>query len=91
MKQATDQAGAENEVRTKRQVKNMREKLKSNSRRSAAKMGAEEGISQTSMCPILKEDFRTYNHKMQIRHELSTTHERMRLDRCQHILNLMND
>ena len=28
---------------------------------------------------------------MQKRHELSTTHERLRLDRCQHILNLLKD
>ena len=40
---------------------------------------------------ILKEDLRTYPYKMQKRHELSTTHECMRLDRCQHILNLMKD
>ena len=38
-----------------------------------------------------KEDLRTYPYKMRKRHELSTTHERMRLVRCQHILNLMKD
>ena len=82
--------GRKRTVRKKRLVKNMREKLRRNSRRSAAKMAAEAGISQ-SVRRILKEDLRTYNHKMPKRHELSTTRERMRLDRCQHILNLMKD
>ena len=76
-------------VRTKHLVKNMRGKLRRNSHCSAAKMAAEAGISQISMHQILKEDFRTYPYKMQKRHDLSTTHECMRLDRCQHILNLM--
>ena len=62
----------------------MREKLKRISRRSTEKMAAEAGISQTSMGRILKEDLRSYPYKMQKRHELSTTHERMRPDRCQH-------
>ena len=34
---------------------------------------------------------RTYPYKKQKRHKFSTTHERMRLERCQHILNLMKD
>ena len=54
-------------------------------------MAAEAWISQTLMRQILKEDHRTYPYKMQKRHELSTTHECMRLNRCQHILNLMKD
>ena len=83
--------GRKRTVRTKRRVKNTREKLRRNSRRSAAKMAAEAGISQTSMRRIFKEDLRTYPYKMQKRHELSTTHELLRLDRCQHILNLMKD
>ena len=76
---------------TKHLVKNTIEKLRRNSCHSAAKMAAEAGISCTSMHQILKKDLRTYLYKMQKRHELSTTHERMRLDRCQHILNLMKD
>ena len=62
-------------------VKNTRERLRRNSHRSAAKMAAEAGISQTSMRRILKEDLRTYPYTMQKRHELSNTHERMKLDR----------
>ena len=54
-------------------------------------MAEEAGINQTSMHQILKEDLGTYRYKMQKRHELSTTHECMRLDGCQHILNLIND
>ena len=72
-------------------VSGEKEKLRRNSRRSAAKMVAEAGISQTSMRRIIKEDLRTYPYKMQKKHEISTTHERMRPDRCQHILNLMKD
>ena len=83
--------GRKRTVRTKRLVKYARKKLRRNSRLSAAKMAAEAGISQTSMRRILKEDLRTYPYKMQERHELSITHERMRLDRCEHILNLMKD
>ena len=92
MKHATDQARAEKRtVRRKRLVKHTRETLRRNSRRSAEKIVAEAEISQTSMRRIFKEDLRTYPYKMQKRHELSTPHERMRLDRCQHILNLMKD
>ena len=65
--------------------------MRRNSRLSAAKMAAEAGINQTSMRRILTEDLRTYPYKMQKTHELSTTHERMRLDRCQYILNLLKD
>ena len=43
----------------------MREKLRRNSRHSAAKMAAEGGISQTSMRRIVKEDLRTYPYKLQ--------------------------
>ena len=78
-------------VQMKRLVKNMREKLRRNSFHSAAKMAAEAGISQTSMRRIIKEDLRTYPYKIQKMHKLSTTHECMRLDRCQHILNIMKD
>ena len=83
--------GRKRTVQTKRLVKNTREMLRRNSRRSAAKMAAEAGICQTSMHRILKEDLRTYPYKIQKRLELPTTHERMRLDRCRHILNLKKD
>ena len=43
------------------------------------------------MPPVLKEDLRTCPYKMQKRHELSTIHERMKLDSYQHILNLMKN
>ena len=79
--------GRKRTVRTKRLAKNTIEKLRRNSRRSTA----EAGIGQTSMRRILKEDPRTYPYKIQKRNELSTTQERIRLDRCQHILNLMKD
>ena len=82
--------GRKRTVQTKRLVKNTREKLRRNSRRSAAKMSAEAGISQTSMRRIFKEDLRTYPYKMQKSQELSTTHEPMRLE-CQPILKLMKD
>ena len=83
--------GRKRTVQAKHLVKNMREKLSRNSCCSAAKITAEAGVSQTSMHWILKEDLRTYLYKMHKRHELSTTHEHTRLDRCQHILNLMKD
>ena len=78
-------------VRTKRMVKNTREKLRTNPRRSATKLAAEAGIRQTSMRRILKEDLKTFPYKMQKRHELTPTHERMMVKRCQHLLNLMED
>ena len=52
--------GRKRTVGTNRLVKNMREKVRRNSRHSTAKMAAEEaGISQTSMRRILKEDLRS--------------------------------
>ena len=77
-------------VRTEWMVKNTREKL-ANLRRSATKLAAEAGISQTSMRRILKEDLKTFPYKMQKRHELTPTHERMRVERCRHLLILMED
>ena len=71
--------GRKRTVRTKRMVKNTREKLRTNSRRSAIKLAAEAEIGQTSMRRILKEDLKTYPYKMQNRHELTPTHERMRV------------
>ena len=80
--------GRKRTVRTKRMAKNTKEKLRTNSRRSATQQAAEAGISQTSKRHILKEDLKTFPYKMQKRHELSPTHERMRVERCRHLLNL---
>ena len=46
--------GRKRTVLTKRMVKNTREKLRINPHRSATKLAAEAGISQTSMHRILK-------------------------------------
>ena len=83
--------GRKRSVRTKQLVKNTREKLRRNPRRSAAKLAAEAGVSQTSMRRVLKDDLKTSPYKMQTRQELTDLHERMRLDRCQHILDLIED
>jgi transposase len=83
--------GRKRSVRTKQLVKNTREKLRRNPRRSAAKLAAEAGVSQTSMRRVLKDDLKTSPYKMQTRHELTDRHERMRLERCQHILDLIED
>ena len=72
-------------------VKNTSENLRTNSRRSAIKLAEEAGIIQTSMRRILKEDLKTFPYKMQQRHELTPTHVRMRVERCRHLLNLMED
>ena len=40
---------------------------------------------------ILKENLKTFPYKVQKRHELTPTHERMRVERCRHLLNLMED
>jgi hypothetical protein len=72
-------------------VKNMGEKLRRNPRRSAEKLAAEAGISQTSMRRVLGDDLKNSPYKMQTRHELTGRHERMRLERCQHILDLIED
>ena len=65
--------------------------MRTNPRRSATKLAAEAGISQTSMRRILKKDLKTFPYKMQKRHELTPTHEQMRIERCRHLLNLMED
>ena len=81
--------GRKRTVRTKRIIKNTREKLRTNPRSSATKLAAEAEINQTSMSRILKEDLKTFPYKMQKRYELTPTHERMRVERCGHLLNLM--
>ena len=78
-------------VRTKWMAKNTREKRRTNPRRSAIKLAAEARISQTSMRRILKENLQTFPYKIQKRHELTPTHERMRVERCRHLLSLMED
>ena len=83
--------GRKRTVRTKRMVENTREKLRINPRRSATKLTAEAGISQTSMRRILKEDLKTFPYKMQKRHELTLTYEKMTVKRCRHLLNLIED
>ena len=60
-------------------IKNTREKLGANPRRSATKLAAEAGISQTSMRRILKKDFKIFPYKMQKHHKLTPTHERIAL------------
>ena len=67
--------GRKTTVRTKRMIKNTREKLRTNPRRLATKLATETGISQTSMRRILKEDLKTFPYKMQKCHELTPTHE----------------
>jgi hypothetical protein len=72
-------------------VKNTREKLRRNPRRYAAKLAAEARVSQTSMRRVLKDDVKTSPYKMQTRHERTDHHERMKFERCQHILDLIED
>ena len=72
-------------------VKDSREKLRTNLRRSATKLAAEAEISQTSMRRFPNEDLKTFPYKMQKCHELTPRHERMRVERCRHLLNLMED
>ena len=78
-------------VRTKRMVKNTREKLRTKPRRQETKPVAEAGINQTLKSRILKKDIKTFPYKMQKRHELTPTHERMSVERCRHLLSLMED
>ena len=74
--------GRKRTVWTKRIVKNTGEKLRTNSRRSATKLVTEAGISQILMRRILKEVIKTFPYEMQKHHELTPTHERMRVERC---------
>ena len=69
----------------------MGKKLRTNPSRLATKLAAESGISQTSMSRIRKEVLKTFPYKMQKRHELTLTHERMRIERFRHLVNLMKD
>ena len=72
-------------------VKNTKQMLITNPRRSATKLAAEAGISQTSMLRILEEDLKSFPYKMLKRHDLTLTLEQMRVERCRHLLNLMED
>ena len=65
--------------------------MRTNPRRTATKLVTEAGISQTSMRRIPKEDLKILHYTMQKRHELTPTLERMRVERCRHLQNLMED
>lgn len=56
--------GGKRTIRTRELVKNTREKLRRNPRRSASKLAFEAGISVTSMRRILKDDLKTSPYKM---------------------------
>ena len=78
--------GRKRSVRTPQLVKNTREKLRRNPRRSASKLAEEAGVSQTSLRRLLKNDLKTFPYKLQKRHELTPFHLNMRLKRSREIL-----
>ena len=72
-------------------LKTWGKQLRTNPRCSATKLVAEAGIGQIWMRCILEENLKTFPYKTQKRHELTPTHKRMRVERCWHLLNLMED
>ena len=65
----------------KQLVKNTTEKLWRSPRWSVAKLDTEAGVSEISMCRVLKNNFQTFAYKMQKKHELANIHDHTRLER----------
>ena len=67
--------------RTQKLVKNTREKLRRNPRRSHQKLAAEANGSNSTMYRVTKEDLGKKPYKMHHCHELTEHHKRMRMER----------
>ena len=64
-------------VRTLKLVKNTREKLRRNPRRSHRKLAARANVSNSTMYRVMKDDLGKKPYKMLHHHELTERHKRM--------------
>ena len=91
MKQATDQARQKMNSLNKASGEKYKRKVEKEFMSFCCKNGGRSRNQSNFNASNPQRRPQNLPYKMQKRHELSTTHERMRLDRCQHILNLMKD
>ena len=68
--------GRKQTVRTLKLVKNTREKLRRNPRRSHRKLAAQANVSNSTMYRVMKDDLGKKPYKMLHRHELTEHHKR---------------
>ena len=78
--------GRKRTVRTLKLVKNTREKLRRNPRRSHRKLAAQANVSNSTMYRVMKDDLGKKPYKMLHRHELTEHHKKMRMERSRQIL-----
>ena len=78
--------GPKRTVRTLKLVKNTREKLRRNPRRSHRKLAAQANVNNSTMYRVMKDDLGKKPYKMLHRHELTEHHKRMRMERSRQIL-----
>ena len=81
--------GRKRTVRTLKLVKNTREKLRRDPRRSHRKLAAQANVSNSTMYRVMKDDLGKKPYKMLHRHELIEHHKRMRMERSRQILDEM--
>ena len=73
--------GRKRTVRTHKLVKNTREKLLRNPRRSHRKLVAGANVSNSTMYRVMKDYLGKKPYKMLHRHELTEPHKRMRMEK----------
>ena len=78
-------------VRTKKLIKNTREKLRRNPARSAAKLAHEAHVSPSTMRRLLKDDLKVKPYKITKRQLLSDTTKKKRLERAKILLEKLLD
>ena len=78
--------GRKRTVRTPQLIKNTREKLRRNSRRSCRNLAAAAGVGKSTMHQLLREDLGVKPFKMLRRQELSDRHVAMRAEKCRKLL-----
>ena len=79
-------SGRPRTCRTEERIKRVREKIRRNPQRSAAKLALEEGIDDRSMRRILQIDLGLKAYKKRKLHGLSTKQMVARLERCKELL-----
>ena len=78
--------GRNRTVRTLKLVKNTREKLLRNPRRSRRKLAAQANESNSTIYRVMKDDLGKKPYKMLYCHELTEHYKRMRMERSRQIL-----
>ena len=78
--------GRKQTVRTPQLIKNTREKLRHNFRRSCKNLAAAAGVGKSTMHQLLRKDLRVKPFKVLHQQELSDRHVPMRAKKCRKLL-----